>query len=195
MGRTKNFDEEAVLKKAMDAFRQFGYQSLTIPQLVTLTGLSAGSIYHSYGDKNGLFVAAFELYLETVLQGRIARHADEKRGMKGVRHLFLTLLEEPNNEHYGCLITNSAIEFGDDEAVCKGGVQLGFDILQQALLHRLNLAQQAGDLRDGIRVEACALQLVAFYQGILVMVRAGYDKAQLRSAIEQEFAQIVLKWL
>lgn len=191
MGRTKNFDEEAVLKKAMHAFRQFGYQAITIPQLVTVTGLSAGSIYHSYGDKNGLFNAAFELYLELVLQGRIARHANEKRGMKGVLHLFLTLLEEPNNEHFGCLITNSAIEFGDDDAVCKGSVQRGLDILLQALIHRLTVAQQAGDLRDGIRVEACALQLVAFYQGVLVMVRAGYDKTQLKRAIEEEFAHIV----
>lgn len=193
MGRTKNFDEEAVLKKAMHAFRQHGYNAITIPQLVAVTGLSAGSIYHSYGDKNGLFNAAFESYLEQVLQGRIARHADEKRGLNGVRQLFLSLLEEPNNEHFGCLITNSAIEFGDDQSVCKNSVQRGFDILLQALIHRLTQAQQLGRLRPGLVVLPCALKLLALYQGILVMVRSGYEKAPLRGAIEQEFSSILLK--
>lgn len=193
MGRTKNFDEDAVLRTAMHAFRQYGFKAITIPDLVSLTGLSAGSIYHSYGDKVGLFNAAFELYLDQVLQGRITRHAEERRGINGVRQLFLTLLEEPNDEHFGCLITNSAIEFGDDDSVCKDCVQRGFDILLQALIQRLTQAYEAGRLRPGIAVLPCALKLVAFYQGILVMVRSGYEKAPLRSAIEQEFSNILLK--
>ncbi len=193
MGRAKNFDEGLVLKKAMHAFRRHGYGAITVPQLVEVTGLSAGSIYHSYGDKNGLFLAAFELYLEQVLQGRIARYADEKRGLAGVRLLFLSLLEEPNNEHFGCLITNSAVEFADDQSVCKDSVQRGFDLLLQALTQRLTQLQSAGQLRPGVLPIPCALKLVALYQGILVMVRSGYDKLPLRSAIEQEFDSIWLK--
>ena len=187
MGRTRNFEEAEVLKKAMHAFRRYGYTSISIPYLVEATGLSAGSIYHNYTDKNGLFIAAFEHYLEHVLQRRLTQYTAQKKGLNGIRQLFLTLLEEPNDEHFGCLITNSAIEFGDDISVCKGAVQKGFDILLQILVDRLTTAKHHQQLREDMEPFVCAVKLLTLYQGILVMVRAGYDKAQLRSAIEQEF--------
>jgi len=80
--------------------------------LETATGLSAGSIYNSFGDKAGLFDAAFEHYNEAVLQARLDSFAEPKSGLRGLRELFLSLLREPDGGTLGCLITNSAVEFG-----------------------------------------------------------------------------------
>src|SRR5947199_7736288 len=114
MVRPKAYDEAAVLTGAMHAFRRDGYSGISIPQLEEATGLSSGSIYNSFGDKRGLFLAAFEHYLRAVLESRISRFARPQDGLSGLRQLFLSLLREPNGETFGCLITNSAIEFGAD---------------------------------------------------------------------------------
>ena len=78
MGRTREFDEQAVLTGAMHIFRKQGYQAASIRDLEEATGLKGGSIYHAFGDKAGLFDAAFEHYHRTVLEGRIARRCDQR---------------------------------------------------------------------------------------------------------------------
>ena len=92
-------------------------------------GLSAGSIYNSFKDKRGIFLAAFEQYLLTVLDRRIAEFANPERQLSGLRQLFLSLLREPDGGTFGCLITNSAIEFGADPGIAEPTFLKGFAIL------------------------------------------------------------------
>ena len=66
MVRSRSYDEHEVLAGAMQAFRRNGYAGVSIPDLEVATGLSAGSIYNSFGDKRGMFLAAFERYLRAV---------------------------------------------------------------------------------------------------------------------------------
>jgi TetR/AcrR family transcriptional regulator, transcriptional repressor for nem operon len=173
MGRTREYDEEAVLTGAMHAFRRNGYFAVSIKDLEEATGLKGGSIYNSYGDKAGLFAAAFELYNETVLGRRIATYAPEGAGLDGLRSLFLSLLREPRGESFGCLITNSAIEFGGNGPSIPEGVSAAFQILLQTFVDRLATAARSGKLRNGVDPASAASKLLALYQGILVLIRAG----------------------
>ena len=75
MVRSRSYDESEVLAGAMRAFRREGYSGSSIAELEAATGLSSGSIYNSFGDKRGLFLAVFEHYLQAVLARRIAEFA------------------------------------------------------------------------------------------------------------------------
>lgn len=187
MPRSRSFDEPTVLAGAMHVFRQVGFAATSIRDLERATGLSAGSLYNAYGDKGGLFDAAYAHYLEAVLRQRIERHAAPDAGLAGVRKLFTTLLSEPRGERFGCLITNSAIEFGGAGDAREALAAAGFEILRQALHQRLVDARRQGRVRAGIDPAVAAVKLVALYQGVLVMVRAGHDRAALRRAIDLEF--------
>ena len=186
MGRSREFDENQVLSGAMHAFRRRGYGGVSIPELEAATGISAGSMYNSYGDKQGIFLASFSHYLSTVLGQRIARHATSAKGLSGLRQLFLSLLDEPNGESLGCLITNTAIEFGADAAVQAKAVQKGFDALEQLFASRLASARP--DTRA--QTQAAAVRLLALYQGTLVLIRGGYDHRKIRRSINLEFDMI-----
>lgn len=189
MGRSREYDEEAVLTGAMQAFRRKGYLAASIKDLEEATGLKAGSIYNSYGDKAGLLAAAFAEYNRTVLRGRLAEHAPEAAGLAGLRDLFLSLLHEPNGETFGCLITNAAVEFGAD-AVRPEGVDEGLQILSDAFADRLESVRRVGLLRRGVEPVTAAAKLLALYQGVLVLIRAGWDKAALEAVINAEFEQL-----
>ena len=190
MGRTREFDEKVVLSGAMDAFRRKGYAAVSIKDLEEVTGLKGGSIYHSYGNKAGLFAAAFAWYNQTVLCRRVASYAPEAAGLGGLRALFLTLLHEPDGHSFGCLITNSAIEFGGDGGALPAGVSAGLQILSDTFRARLAAAHSAGLLRTNIEPANAASKLFVLYQGILVLVRAGYDKHVLKLLIDTEFNQL-----
>jgi AcrR family transcriptional regulator len=187
MVRSRSYDEGEVLSGAMHAFRREGYARLSIPQLEAATGLSSGSLYNSFGDKRGIFLAAFGHYLNAVLGRRIAQYATPEAGIAGLRQLFLTLLREVDGETFGCLITNSAIEFGAHDDVATDAVAKGFEVLERLFAERLVAAKSSGHLRGDFDSRAGAARLLALYQGALVLVRGGYDLRKIRSAINQEF--------
>jgi TetR/AcrR family transcriptional regulator, transcriptional repressor for nem operon len=187
MVRSRSYDEGQVLTGAMHAFRRSGYSGISIPELEVATGLSAGSIYNSFGDKRGIFLAAFAHYLKAVLDRRISTFAKPANGLSGLRQLFLSLLREPDGETFGCLITNSAIEFGSDDAVPEQTVRKGFEILQRLFVDRLAAAKAANRLRGDIDPNIGAVRLLALYQGVLVLIRGGYEPSMIRRAIDLEF--------
>jgi AcrR family transcriptional regulator len=186
MARPRSYDEEAVLVAAMHAFRRKGYAAVSIRDLEQATGLKGGSIYNSYGDKAGLFAAAFDHYNQSVLGRRIAEHAAEEAGLDGLRALFLSLLHEPGGGTFGCLITNSAIEFGGG-ADAPHGVSDGLRTLHGTFLARLRSARASGALRPGVDPAIGATKLLALYQGVLVLVRAGHARKSLKQLIDDEF--------
>jgi AcrR family transcriptional regulator len=187
MARPRSFDEATVVTGAMHAFRRTGFAAASIKELEQATGLAASSLYNSFGDKRGLFDAAFDHYLEAVLKRRIATYADPAQGLAGVRTLFLTLLAEPRGERHGCLITNTAVEFGAADEERQRAVARGLEILRVALRDRLARAAHAGALAPATDPAIAAVKLVALYQGVLVLVRAGFDRRQLERAIQLEF--------
>jgi len=186
MGRTRAYVEKDVLRGAMQAFRRKGYQAVSIRDLETATGLKAGSIYNSFGDKAALFDAAFAHYNRAVLRYRIDRFAPPSAGLGGLRDLFRSLLHEPNRESFGCLITNSAVELGGAGS-SHPSVREGFKILTDTFRDRLTAARRSGLLRRGIEPVATATKLLALYQGILVLVRGGHDKKVLEEMLMTEF--------
>jgi TetR/AcrR family transcriptional regulator, transcriptional repressor for nem operon len=187
MVRARTFDEDAVLTGAMKAFRRHGYAGMALPELQIATGISVGSLYNAYGDKRGIFLAAFQHYLKTVLERRIARFATPSQQLAGLRQLFLSLLHEPGGEKFGCLITNSAIEFGPDGGISGQTTRKGFEILEQLFLERLQASKSSGTLRPDIDAKSTATRLLALYQGVLVLIRGGYDHKMIRRAINFEF--------
>ena len=186
VARTREFDEDTMLAKAMHAFRRQGFAGISIKELEAATDLSAGSIYNSYGDKNGLFAAALAHYNRTVLARRLSDHASAEAGLEGLRSLFLSLLAEPGGGSYGCLITNTAIELGGDRPVPRA-ICDGLRALSATFAARLTEAQSAAALRRRVDPQLAAEKLLALYQGILVLVRAGHDKGPLATMINAEF--------
>ena len=112
MARPRSFDQHVGLRGATDAFRRVGFAAVSIKDLEEATGLSAGSIYNSFVIRAACSTRDLLITSRPYSKRRIATYADAAEGLSGVRKLFVTLLNEPRGGRYGCLITNSAIEFG-----------------------------------------------------------------------------------
>lgn len=177
MARPRAFDPEIVLTDVMNVFRRKGFAACSVRDLEAASGLTSGSLYNAYDDKRGLFRAASDHYLRTIVAQRIHAYAPEGSGIEGLRRLFLSTLDEPAEETFGCLITNSAVEFGQLDT--PDIVATGLEMLRAAFADRLG-----GD-------EIGADALLAFYQGILVLVRAGRDKSALKRTISRFFEILI----
>jgi TetR/AcrR family transcriptional repressor of nem operon len=181
MARTRAYDEHEVLTSAMHAFRREGYSHISVSALEAATGLGTSSLYHAFGDKAGLFRRALDHYVSTIVTPRLVAYAGAEATLDDLEQLFLTLFLPPYDDGYGCLVVNSAAEFGSADSIASEGVRTGL-----GLVHR--------HLEDVVRRElgpdgaqASAAHLVLIYQGLLVLSRAGLLTAAHRDAITQEF--------
>ena len=194
MPRNIEFDHNTVMLSAMREFRQHGYAGTSIKSLENVTGLSSGSLYNSFGGKDAIFVCALNHYNNVVVRQRVKEHLESKQPQEGIRSLFLSLLDYPDDQPYGCLLTNSAVEFGAENSTAKPGIEEGFEILEkgfQSALDRLLYEQnvEAGS-QAAQRYTHSATKLLAFYQGILVLVRFGRPKEKIRTLINDEINQL-----
>ena len=182
MACPRSFDEDALLSGIMHVFRRQGFAATSVRDLESASGLTSGSLYNTYGDKQGLFDAASAHYMRKVLRRRIDEHAPPGSGLSGLKALFLSLLREPDGGSDGCLITNSAVEFGS--ASRPGFVSEGFTLLLTTFAERL------AEERSPLARNTEPTTLLALYQGVLVLVRGGLDLADLEKTISQFFKKL-----
>lgn len=167
MARTRSFDEAEVLWAAMNAFRKHGYTRVSVRQLERATGLTSGSLYNAFGDKDGLFEAALAHYVSAFVAGRVGVHAGPAATLDDLEGLFLSILREPLADGFGCLVTNSAVEFGSAQSVASRGVRDGLQLVERGI--RGVLEREIGAARAARETT----HLVLLYHGLLVLSRAG----------------------
>jgi len=184
MARPREFDEHQVLDAAMHAFRRQGYAHISVTDLEAATGLKTSSLYNAFGDKAGLFRRALDHYVSSLVAPRLVTYAGDRATLDDLEQLFVTLFSPPYDDGYGCLVVNSAAEFGGGDSIASDGVRLGL-----GLVHR--------HLEDVVRRElgpagaaATAARLALMYQGLLVLSRAGLLTQNHQAAIHQEFTAL-----
>lgn len=183
-GRKRKFVEDDVLAGVMNAFRVHGYGAVTIRQLESAVGLTSGSLYNAYGDKDGIYRAAFTYYLNTFVRPRIAALAEDRATLDDLEAVFLSILQMPFADGHGCLVTNAAIEFGAAPSVASDFVREGFDLLTSGI--RKILTRKLGAAAAAVPTA----RLVALYQGMLVLSRAGRCESVFADVVRCEFDRL-----
>ena len=62
MARTKEFDVDAALDRAIELFWAQGYEATSLNDLLDHMEIGRQSLYDTFGDKHALFLAALDRY-------------------------------------------------------------------------------------------------------------------------------------
>ncbi|MGW4994606.1 TetR/AcrR family transcriptional regulator [Streptomyces mirabilis] len=190
MGRRQLWDRDEVLASAMRLFRHRGYLGASLRDIEEATGLHLGSLYRTFQSKDGLFHAALDIYNERVVQGRVRVHLLEPADpLAGIRSFFTSVIETGTEPDPGCLLTNTAVE-SFTLPQTAAGVHHGLAVIEGGFADALTRARQRGDTPPDLDVGTTAAHLLALYQGLLVLVRAGLPRTTLHSVTDGAMASI-----
>jgi TetR/AcrR family transcriptional repressor of nem operon len=64
MGRPRGFDEEDVVRAAVDLFARRSYDGTSVDDLVNHLGVHRGSLYKTFGSKRGLYLRALRRHID-----------------------------------------------------------------------------------------------------------------------------------
>jgi TetR/AcrR family transcriptional repressor of nem operon len=184
MGRKKTYDRDVLIRRAMEMFRDHGFAGTSTQMLTEGLGVNRFSLYAEFGSKQALFDAALQRYDEEVIQRNFGPLEAPGAGIAEVRALlefFGSAAEGPASGR-GCLLCNTAVEFGPDDPSGAGFVQRYFERLSKAFHSALDNAHGKGELRASVDPREEAGFFTASVLGLFVMLRAKAPPTVIRNA-------------
>ncbi|MGI5164071.1 TetR/AcrR family transcriptional regulator [Spirillospora sp. CA-253888] len=187
MARTKEFDPDAALQRALELFWERGYEATSMADLVERLGVARASIYATFGGKHELYLKALERYgqlMDPQIMGELAVPGPV---LPAVRALVGRYAEESAADagRRGCMVVNTAVELAARDPEAARLVEMSWTALETALTSALLRARAQGELPAGKDPRAIARLLLVLFQGMRVLGRAPADPARLRDAAEQ----------
>jgi TetR/AcrR family transcriptional repressor of nem operon len=184
MGRTKSYDRETLSEKAMNLFRDHGFAGTSAEMLAERLGVNRYSIYAEFGSKQGLFDAALDRYDQTVLGPSFGPLEAPGAGIDEIRALFEFYGSAGTGpaSGRGCLLCNTAIEFGKNDPGGAGFVERYFERLTGAFFASLTSARDLGEVGDSIDLGEEANFLTALVLGLFVLIRAKAPSTTIQGA-------------
>jgi len=187
MARTKEFDPDVVLQRALELFWERGYEATSMADLVEHLKIGRASMYATFGSKHDLYLKALERYLSTRSPDPIELLAQPGPALPAVRALVEAYTEQSiqDQRRRGCMIVNAAGELlPGDERVARL-VDANWTALEVALTSAFIRARAQGELARGSDPRTLARFVLVFLQGLRLMAKGHPDPGRLRDAASQ----------
>ncbi len=176
----RQFDEQEVIAIALDVFWRKGLHDATMQDLAKATGVQRGSLYNAYGDKETIFLHAFDRYAVQFLETASAALAngDVTSRLRQFFDLIIVNMTSGTPQR-GCLTTRTALDANISSRDVRRRVQ---NVLIQLELIIGKAIGSAPDAPLALDADRLARVIVTFTRGLAVMERAGYNRKQLKEA-------------
>jgi TetR/AcrR family transcriptional regulator, transcriptional repressor for nem operon len=188
MARKKEFDEDAVLLKAMRLFWEQGYEKTSMQELVSHMEIHKGSIYNTFVDKQSLYIKALKRYSEMVERSIKHRMAETRSAKEAIRLLFEMAIHQQEEFPEGCLLVNTVVELGKHDSEATDWVHLEWTYTEQLIRELIVEGQQSGEFSKTLNAEGLSYYFMNALIGLLVMVKTKWDREKLRQIIEMNLS-------
>ena len=181
MARSKAFNEEDVLDKAVAVFWAKGYEATSVQDLVDAMGIQRGSLYATFGSKQQLFLQSLDRYGKVVVKQLLDILESKPSAIESIELFFAQLVEHllTAGPLRSCLVTNSAIERGLRDEATKQKVLHLLNALEKGFYTALQRASKNGEISQNLDLKKVASFLTSNMQGLLVMGKVCSESSTL----------------
>jgi len=181
MARPREFDADAALERAMQAFWAKGYKATSLDELCAATGLSRSSLYAAFGGKRALLHRSLDRYQAqgaARITAALARPGPVRDAIAAfVGDLIDRIVDGPGRR--GCFIGNCAAELARGDRVTAARVRRSLERIEGLFRDALARGQARGEIPASADVESLARFIVSGIQGLRLVGKANPDRAAL----------------
>lgn len=184
-GRPREFDRDAALAKARDAFWSRGYEGVSMADLVETLGLASARIYAAFGSKERLFQEAVALYDEG--EGGFATRAlaEEPTAARAIERSLREAVETYTRKGrpQGCMVVSAATNCAAENDNVREFLADYRRRRTASLVERLERAVAEGELRPDTDAQALGDYYATVLHGLSVQARDGVSRKRLLATI------------
>jgi TetR/AcrR family transcriptional repressor of nem operon len=186
MARSKDFDEDETLDKAVQLFWYKGYNATSAQDLVDGLGINRSSLYNTFGDKKQLFLKSLARYREQTTGAMltfIAASTDAEQTLRGILE-FAAQESVTDVLPRGCFMVNSAVEVAPHDADMLQAVSDNRKAVEDALCTLAAQGQASGQFSGAQRPQSIARFIYNTISGIRVAGRSGTSAETFEDIIQ-----------
>lgn len=188
-GRPREFDLDKALDAALLLFWRHGYEGTSLAALTRAMGINVPSIYAAFGNKEALFRAALDRYIQRPAS-YLPNALKAPSAWEAVRQLFrgaINMTMHPEHPD-GCLLVQGALAAGPDSESVRKELGLRRAAAESAVRRRFEHAIAHGDLSADVDPAKLARYVITVLWGMSVQAAGGASRTQL-----QEIGEIALQ--
>lgn len=167
--RTRQF----IVEKTAPLFNTKGYAGTSLSDMTDATGLTKGSIYGNFANKDEVALAVFDhnwSRVQALLRTAMAKHLS-------ARAQLLALVDVYENSHLhgfpegGCPLLNTAIEADDTHPELRSRAAAAFRAWKKHLTSVIEMGVASREFRAEVDAEQVAVTLIALIEGAVMIAR------------------------
>lgn len=168
--RTRQF----IIETTASIFNTKGYAGTSLNDLTDATGLTKGSIYGNFENKEEVALAAFDYNLSKV-KGRIQQHLDQantySQKLLVYSDVYRTFFRIPFIQG-GCPILNTAVEADDTNNLLKDRAAKALQQWKKGIIDLIKAGVASGEFKEDVEPERIALSMIALIEGGIMIAQA-----------------------
>jgi TetR/AcrR family transcriptional repressor of nem operon len=179
--RTKAF----IIESTAEIFNKKGYAGTSLSDLTTATGLTKGSIYGNFENKEEVALAVFDYNYS-----RLLKRIHDLMGTAETFHdklmvyakVYKNVVKAPLNRG-GCPIINTAIEADDTNNLLKDKAAKALLKWEKTLTRLIEQGIDAGEFKAEINIRQTALSIIALIEGGVMISRTTSDPTSMEAVV------------
>ncbi|MEG0925612.1 TetR/AcrR family transcriptional regulator [Chryseobacterium sp.] len=182
--KTKQF----IIEKTATLFNTKGYISTSLSDITQATGLTKGSIYGNFENKDEVAIEVYKY--NAALLSKIMSHSlgDQYSTSKEKLYAFVAFYRKNWRSVFsngGCPLMNAATEADDSFPTLKKHVQRSFSSWADKIAAVIIQGQKNGELRTSVNAEEFASLLIMLIEGGILLSKTMDDEKFLNQALDK----------
>ena len=180
--RTRQF----IIEKTAPVFNMKGYAGTSLADLTEATGLTKGSIYGNFENKEEVAVACFDYNLSRINQAvgqQIAQRTSYFQKLLVYTHFYRDFARA-SFQIGGCPILNTATEADDTNNLLKDKAAKAVLIWRKRLVDLIKAGIEAGEFKPGVAIEQMALSIIALIEGGIMIAKVTNTPSSLDKVLQ-----------
>lgn len=167
--RTKAF----IIEKTAPIFNTKGYAGTSLNDMTAATGLTKGSIYGNFANKDEVALAVFDYNLKklnTAIGSIIAQQDSAKDKLLVYAESYENFLSPPFT-HGGCPILNTAVEADDTHPALRKKAATAVLAWKNKLISIIEAGIAAKEFKNTVEPAQVALTMIAMIEGAIMIAK------------------------
>ncbi|WP_316813836.1 TetR/AcrR family transcriptional regulator [Pedobacter heparinus] len=181
--RTRNF----IIEKTAAIFNTKGYSATSLSDMTAATGLTKGSIYGNFANRDEVAIAAYE-YNSKALSEQIDRALNAKETAKDKLMSFVAHYRTAWKDEFdrgGCPILNASVEADDNLPFLKEKVQQSISSWALKLSQVIVEGQEHGEFKKEASARDYAYVMITLIEGGIMLGKITNDEKHLFLALDR----------
>jgi len=190
-GRPRDFDEEAVLGKAIELFWKQGYEATSLEELLAAMGMGKGSMYHNFGNKRDVFKLALNKFIKDFNVWFESEISKAKDPVAFIKEYFRNIPKQSAEAHKkGCFLGNTLAELACIDSGLEKEAAEHLERIEHIFYKYIREGQRMGKIRSKEDARLLARHLINLWNGINITRRMYPQAKDLVPLIEMQLSML-----